>query len=102
MEITVNDGNDRILTKDGMTIEVKKTGFGEVSDNRKEKTMDKPISEMNNKELFCALTGEYGVVKQAYVQNVFRKYKALHSEYGELTDMVRAAIDGALGDLDEA
>ena len=102
MEITVNDGNDRILTKDGMTIEVKKTGFGEVSDNRKEKTMDKPISEMNNKELFCALTGEYGVVKQAYVQNVFRKYKALHGEYGELTDMVRAAIDGALGDLDEA
>ena len=101
MEITVNDGNDRILTKDGMTIEVKKTGFGEVSDNRKEKTMDKPISEMNNKELFCALTGEYGVVKQAYVQNVFRKYKALHGEYGELTDMVRAAIDGALGDLDE-
>ena len=102
MEITVNDGNDRILTKDGMTIEVKKTGFGEVSDNRKEKTMDKPISEMNNKELFCALTGEYGVVKQAYVQNVFRKYKALHGEYGELTDMVRAAIAGALGDLDEA
>ena len=48
--------------------------------------MDKPISEMNNKELFCALTGEYGVVKQAYVQNVFRKYKALHGEYGELTD----------------
>ena len=102
MEITVNDGNDRILTKDGMTIEVKKTGFGEVSYNRKEKTMDKPISEMNNKELFCALTGEYGVVKQAYVQKVFRKYKALHGEYGELTDMVRAAIDGALGDLDEA
>ena len=94
MEITVNDGNDRILTKDGMTIEVKKTGFGEVSDNRKEKTMDKPISEMNNKELFCALTGEYGVVKQAYVQNVFRKYKALHGEYGELTDMVSAPIIG--------
>lgn len=37
MEITVNDGNDRILTKDGMTIEVKKTGLGEVSDDRKEK-----------------------------------------------------------------
>ena len=33
MEITVNDGNDRILTKDGMTIEVKKTGFVEVSDD---------------------------------------------------------------------
>ncbi len=37
MEITVNDGNDRILTKDGITIEVKKTNLGEVSDNRKEK-----------------------------------------------------------------
>ena len=63
--------------------------------------MDKPISEMNNKELFCALTGEYGVVKQAYVQKVFRKYKAMHGEYAELTKMVKAALDGALGDLDE-
>ena len=38
MEITVNEGNDRILTKDGMTIEVKKTGLGEVSDDRKEES----------------------------------------------------------------
>ena len=36
MEITVNDGNDRILTKDGITIEVKKTNLGEVSDDRNE------------------------------------------------------------------
>ena len=63
--------------------------------------MDKPISEMDSKELFCALTGEYGVVKQAYVQKVFRKYKAMHGEYAELTKMVKAALDGALGDLDE-
>ena len=56
---------------------------------------------MNNKELFCALTGEYGVVKQAYVQKVFRKYKVMHGEYGDLTEMVKAALSGALGDLDE-
>ena len=62
--------------------------------------MDKPISEMNTKELFCALTGEYGVVRQAYVQKVFRRYKAMYGEYADLAEMVKAALDGALGDLD--
>ncbi len=64
--------------------------------------MDKPISEPDKQELYCALTGEYGVVKQAYVQKVFRNFEALHGEYGELIDMVMAALDVALGDLDEA
>ena len=63
--------------------------------------MDKPIAEMTSKELFCALTGEYGVVKQAYVQKVFRKYKLSHGEYSDLTEMVRAACASELGDLDE-
>ncbi len=62
--------------------------------------MDRPLSEMDNKELFCALTGEYGSIKQAYVQNIFRKYKEVHGEYGELTAMVRAALNGDLGVLD--
>ncbi len=63
--------------------------------------MDKPISEMSNKELFCALTGEYGVMKQAWVQTVFRRYKALHGEYAEMTEMIRAASAGELGSLQE-
>ena len=62
--------------------------------------MEKPVSEMNTKELFCALTGEYGVVKQAYVQKVFRRYKAIHGEYADLAEMVKAALSGELGDLD--
>ncbi len=62
--------------------------------------MNKALTEMDNKELFCALTGEYGIIKQAYVQNAFRKYKAAHGEYAELTEMMRAAAEGELGDLD--
>ena len=51
--------------------------------------MDKALSEMNTKELFCALTGEYGPIRQAYVQTAFRKYKEQHGEYAELTEMAR-------------
>lgn len=61
--------------------------------------MNKALSEMNDKELFCALTGEYGVVKQAYVQDAFRKYKEIHGEYAEMTKMIRSAVAGELGDL---
>ena len=60
----------------------------------------KKLSEMNTKELFCALTGEYGPIRQAYVQTAFRKYKEQHGEYAELTEMIRAAVNGELGDLD--
>ena len=62
--------------------------------------MNKKISEMDNKELFCALTGEYGVVKQAYVQEAFRRYKSVHGEYAELTEMISAALRGELGDFE--
>lgn len=62
--------------------------------------MDKALTEMNDKELFCALTGEYGVIKQAYVQDAFRRYKAVHGEYGELTEMIRASAAGELEDTE--
>ena len=58
--------------------------------------MDKALTEMDDKELFCALTGEYGVIKQAYVQDAFRRYKAVHGEYAELTEMIRAEAAGEL------
>jgi len=63
--------------------------------------MDKLLTEMNDRELFCALTGEYGVVRQAYVQSAFRRYKKLHGEYGALSEMIHAAAAGELGDLDD-
>lgn len=67
---------------------------------QEKRTMEKALSEMNTKELFCALTGEYGPIRQAYVQTAFRKYKEQHGEYAELTEMIRAAVSGELGDLD--
>ena len=50
---------------------------------QEKRTMEKALSEMNTKELFCALTGEYGPIRQAYVQTAFRKYKEQHGEYAE-------------------
>ena len=62
--------------------------------------MDKALAEMNSKELFCALTGEYGPIRQAYVQTASRKHKEQHGEYAELTEMIRAAVSGELGDIE--
>lgn len=72
-----------------------------ITEKQENRIMDKALSEMNTKELFCALTGEYGPIRQAYVQNAFRKYKEQHGEYADLTEMIRAAVNGELGDLDE-
>ena len=72
-----------------------------ITEKQEKRIMDKALSEMNTKELFCALTGEYGPIRQAYVQTALRKYKEQHGEYAELTEMIRAAVSGELGDLDE-
>ena len=69
-------------------------------EKQENRNMDKALAEMDTKELFCALTGEYGPIRQAYVQTAFRKYKEQHGEYGELTEMIRAAATGELGDLE--
>ena len=63
--------------------------------------MTKPISEMNDRELFCAMTGEYGVVSQAYLQRIAVGYKKLKGEYAPLRQMVEAALSGELGPMDE-
>lgn len=43
-----------------------------------EKEAQKPFAEMDNHELFCVLTGDYGVIAQAQLQRILNKYRAQH------------------------
>ena len=56
--------------------------------------MNKPISEMNEKELFCAMAGEYGVVGQAYLKQIAEAYKVRFGHLAPLSEMVQAVRRG--------
>ena len=43
--------------------------------------MNKALTEMDNKELFCALTGEYGVIKQASPRDTVNWYRTIHEVF---------------------
>ena len=43
-----------------------------------EKEAQKPFADMDNHELFCVLTGDYGVIAQAQLQRILNKYRAKH------------------------
>lgn len=38
------------------------------------------LTEMTNRELFCVLTGDRGVLAQAQLQDMLLRYKAAHPE----------------------
>lgn len=66
--------------------------------------MDKTMSEMSNRELFCVLTGTEGVLAQAQLQNVVRLYlrhTKLHGEDrdADLQTMVREFLEGRYDDV---
>ncbi len=66
--------------------------------------MDKAISEMSNRELFCVLTGTEGVLEQARLQKIVRLYirhSKLHGEERDkdLRTMVREYMDGVYDDV---
>lgn len=53
----------------------------------------KPLTEMTNRELFCVLTGDRGVVQQAMLQNLIRDYKNKYPEkVGTFGEMDLSAI----------
>ena len=67
--------------------------------------MDKTMSEMSNRELFCVLTGTEGVMAQVQLQNVVRlyiKHSKLHNEERDkdLKTMVREYLEGVYDDVD--
>ena len=55
-----------------------------------ETNLGKTMLEMSNRELFCVLTGEKGVMAQMYLQNLIRDYLAQHEDDADLQTMVRA------------
>ena len=53
----------------------------------------KTLTEMDNRELFCVLTGDRGVVQQSMLQNLIRDYKRKHPEkVGQIGEVDLKAI----------
>ncbi|MBR0160287.1 MAG: hypothetical protein IJQ02_03180 [Oscillospiraceae bacterium] len=40
----------------------------------------KPLKEMNNRELFCLLTGDGDLIQQTMLRNILSDYKARYPE----------------------
>lgn len=53
----------------------------------------KALKEMNNRELFCVLTGDGEIVQQTMLRNLILQYKAKYPEkVGHFGEMDLAAI----------
>ena len=59
---------------------------------------EKTMLEMSNRELFCVLTGDKGVMAQMQLQNVIRKYMSEHSEEADLRTMLRTVMEEEAAD----
>lgn len=52
------------------------------------------LLKMSNQELFCALTGDYGIIAQANLQQILREYRAAHKGIdADLQTMVRTVLE---------
>ena len=60
-----------------------------------ETNLGKSMVEMSNRELFCVLTGEKGVMAQMYLQNLIRDYLASHEDEVDLHTMVCTMADAS-------
>ena len=53
----------------------------------------KPLKEMNNRELFCVLTGDGEIMQQTILRDMIHAYKAKYPEkVGNFGEMDLAAI----------
>ena len=59
-----------------------------------ENGIEKTMYEMDNRELFCVLTGDRGVMAQMFLQEVVKEYLKGHKEEADLKTMVRTVVDG--------
>ena len=55
--------------------------------------LGKTMYDMDNRELFCVLTGDRGVMAQMYLQEVVKEYLAGHKEEADLRTMVRTVVE---------
>lgn len=55
------------------------------------------LVKMSNQELFCVLTGDYGVIAQANLQEILREYRAIHHGLdADLQTMVQRILEKEL------
>ena len=55
--------------------------------------LGKTLYEMNNRELFCVMTGDRGVMAQMFLHEVVKEYLAKHKEEADLQIMVRTVVE---------
>ena len=55
--------------------------------------LNKTMYEMSNRELFCVLTGDRGIMAQKYLQEVVRDYLKKYREEADLQTMVRTMVE---------
>ena len=59
----------------------------------------KPLKEMNNRELFCILTGDGEVMQQVLLKDMIQKYKKKYPEKeGQFGEMDLSAIVAEMSD----
>ena len=56
--------------------------------------MTEMLKKMNDRELFCVLTGSRGIMAQARLQRIVRAYRAMGGRNATLSEMVRAVLAG--------
>ncbi len=57
-----------------------------------EKRID--LREMDEQELFCVLTGSYGIMPQTWLREILNAYRATYGRLAGLTEMVRTMTAG--------
>ena len=55
--------------------------------------MEKTFAQMSNRELFCVLTGDRGIMAQMYLQNLVKEYLASHDDDPDLATMVKITLE---------
>ena len=56
--------------------------------------MTEMLSRMNDRELFCVLTGSRGIMAQARLRGIIRAYRSLGGPDASLSQMVQAVLAG--------
>ena len=54
--------------------------------------MEKTFAQMSNRELFCVLTGDRGIMAQMHLQNLVKDYLASHDDDPDLLTMVQVSL----------
>lgn len=57
---------------------------------KEDSIMEEKLRKMNDQELFCVLTGSYGIMLQTWLREILMKYREAHGKTSGLSEMVLA------------